>query len=141
MVNRNKGSVRYFSAFLCLFFISVAIIGQRNNKAGTLAGEKIYLGKCASCHGKDGLGKGKRIPPLANSDYLENNLNESIRGVLFGQQGEIMVNGVRYDKRMRAIKLTDQEVADVMNYVRNSWGNQENDLVTIEQVARIRKKK
>ena len=102
-------------------------------------GEIIYRKKCATCHGKEGGGKGKRIPPLANSDYLRNNLEESIKGILFGQEGEIMVNGILYNKKMRAIKLTDQEVADVMNYVRNSWGNSSNTIVTQKLVADIRK--
>lgn len=102
------------------------------------AGESIYRKKCASCHGKDGLGKGKRIPPLANSDYLENNLEASVRGVLFGQEGEIRVNGIVYDKKMRAIKLTDEEVANVMNYVRNSWGNKNDKVVRANDITRIR---
>lgn len=102
-------------------------------------GEVIYKKKCATCHGKNGLGKGKRIPPLAKSDYLRDNLEESIRGILFGQQGEIMVNGVLYNKRMRAIKLTNLEVADVMNFVQNSWGNSSDETITPESVAQIRR--
>lgn len=139
MGSANKAFVRHLIPFLFFSFISVALNAQDTDNESKSVGENIYLRKCASCHGKDGLGKGKRIPPLANSDYLKNNLEESIRGILFGQQGEIMVNGMVYDKRMRAIKLTDQEVADVMNYVLNSWGNTENAVVTTEQVADIRK--
>lgn len=85
-----------------------------------LAGKAIYKKKCAACHGKKGEGKGKRIPPLSKSDYLRENLNESIRGILFGQEGEIQVNGILYNKKMRAVKLTDEEVANVINFVLHS---------------------
>lgn len=103
-------------------------------------GEKIYLKKCAVCHGKDGLGKGKRIPPLANSDYLGNNQEASIRGILFGQNEEIIVNGISYNRKMKAIKLSDIEIARVMNYIQNSWGNKNDNLVTKEMVSKIRLK-
>lgn len=101
-------------------------------------GEKIYLKKCAVCHGKDGLGKGKRIPPLANSDYLRNNREASIRGILFGQNEEIIVNGKSYNRRMKAVKLSDIDIANVMNYIQNSWGNKNGKPVTEKEVFKIR---
>jgi len=101
-------------------------------------GEKIYLKKCAVCHGKDGLGKGKRIPPLANSDYLRNNREASIRGILFGQNEEIIVNGKSYNRRMKAVKLSDIDIANVMNYIQNSWSNKNGKPVTEKEVFKIR---
>lgn len=101
-------------------------------------GEKIYLKKCAICHGKDGLGKGKRMPPLANSDYLRNNREASIRGILFGQNEEIIVNGKSYNRKMKAVKLSDIDIANVMNYIQNSWGNKNDKLVTEKEVFKIR---
>ncbi len=87
------------------------------------SGEKIYTKKCAVCHSKNGQGKGKRIPPLVNSDYLMNNQEASIRGILFGQNEEIIVNDQRYNRKMKAVKLSDVEIANVINYIQNSWGN------------------
>lgn len=100
-------------------------------------GAKLYSKYCKLCHRKDGTGKGNRIPPLANSDFLINNRIESIRGIKYGQKGEIKVNGVIYDKEMKPIGITDKEIADVMNYVLNSWGNEGGKMVTEKEVAKV----
>ncbi len=131
--------MNHFTFFLFLLFVSGVLSGQQTTKQDYISsGKKLYLKKCASCHGKNGLGKGKRIPPLAGSDYLESKLEESIQGILFGQEGQITVNGIVYNKKMRPIKLTDQEVAAVMNYVRNSWGNKSENFISEEQVTKLR---
>lgn len=77
------------------------------------------------------------FPPLARSDYLMGKREASIRAVKYGQSGEITVNGVTYNNMMMAQGLTNEEVADVMNYILNSWGNQSGDLVTGEEIAAI----
>lgn len=124
---------------IALFLTFSTLYSQDNTLMTSIAtGEKIYLRKCAVCHSKDGSGKGKRIPPLANSDYLFNNQEASIRGIIFGQNEEIIVNGILYDKKMKAIKLTDAEIAAVMNYIQNAWSNKNNVLVTEDAVSKIR---
>ena len=63
----------------------------------------------------------------------------SIRGVLFGQSGVMTVNGKKYDGIMIPLNyLTDEQVANVLTYVRNSWGNS-GEAVTVQEVSRIRK--
>ena len=63
----------------------------------------------------------------------------AIATVVNGAEGEITVNGTKYDNEMVSIDLTDQQVSDVLNYVRNSWGNQ-GDAIKPEEVAPQRKK-
>ena len=82
---------------------------------------------------------GLTYPPLANSDYLKENQEESIRGVKYGQLGRIVVNGKVYNNAMMSMGLEDEEVADVMNYINNSWGNDYGTLITAEQVSEIKK--
>ncbi len=77
------------------------------------------------------------FPPLARSDYLMEKREAAIRAVKYGQSGEITVNGVTYNNMMMAQGLTDDEVADVMNFILNSWGNQSDDLVTAADVGAI----
>ena len=77
-------------------------------------------------------------PPLAKSDYLMADKKRSIEQVLYGLTGEIKVNGVAYDGVMTGFDLTDQEVSDVLNYVRNSFGNK-GAAVTPEEVKASRK--
>ncbi|QLG47180.1 cytochrome c [Costertonia aggregata] len=100
-------------------------------------GSKLYRKNCVVCHGKNGTGKGKRIPPLAQSDYLLNNIDKSIRGIKYGLKGEIMVNGVTYDKVMKPSGLTDPEITDIMNFILNSWDNTTETLITVETVKKV----
>lgn len=87
----------------------------------------------------NGEGVEKIFPPLANSDYLKNNQEASIRAVKYGMSGEIVVNGITYNSVMAPLGLTDEEVADVMNYINNAWGNAIDNKVTPDMVANIKK--
>ena len=100
-------------------------------------GKDLYADFCITCHMENGEGVPQVFPPLAKSDYLMENLEASIRGVKYGQSGEIVVNGITYNNMMMPLGLTDEEVADVMNYILNSWGNQSSEVVTTEEVAAI----
>lgn len=102
-----------------------------------LRGKGIYEEFCITCHRADGTGFGKMYPPLANSDFLKNNRTASIRGVKYGMSGEITVNGNKYNKKMAPLGLTDEEVRDVMNYIMNSWGNQGERPITLQEVSSI----
>jgi nitrite reductase (NO-forming) len=86
-------------------------------------GKAIFARTCLACHQSEGQGIKAVFPPLAKSDYLNNNKDKSIDAVLFGLKGEITVNGEKYNSVMPSQTLSDQEVADVLNYVYNNWGN------------------
>lgn len=83
----------------------------------------VYANNCMSCHLDKGQGMPSVYPPLAKADYLMADKNRSIREVLYGVSGEITVNGKKYNIPMPGYNLTDEEVSDVLNYIRNSWGN------------------
>ncbi len=102
-------------------------------------GKAVYMQTCFVCHQPDGLGVPGQIPPLAKSDFLAGMTKDDyIRGVLLGRTGEITVNGKSYNGIMIPINyLNDDQVANVLTYVRNSFGNN-GDAVTIEEVARVR---
>jgi mono/diheme cytochrome c family protein len=101
-------------------------------------GRSVFEEFCVVCHQAGGQGVEGVYPPLAGSDYLLQQRVPSIRGVKYGQRGPMVVNGVTYDNTMMPLGLSEQEIADVMNFVRNSWGNQaEGPMVTPEEVASI----
>ncbi|MEE1885374.1 c-type cytochrome [Pedobacter flavus] len=102
-------------------------------------GKLIYEELCISCHMGNGKGMGSMIPPLAQSDYLKKFPNESIAAVKFGQKGKIVVNGVEYNGMMPNPGLSNEEIADVMNYIQNSWGNVNKKMVTVKMVEGIKK--
>ena len=103
-------------------------------------GKEIYQDFCVQCHLDNGKGVPGTFPPLAKSDYLQNNIEASIRGIKYGQRGKITVNGIDYDGIMSHQGLVDEEVADVMNYILNSWGNITKGQISISQVAEVQKK-
>jgi mono/diheme cytochrome c family protein len=92
-------------------------------KASMARGKEIYTAQCITCHQEQGEGIADVFPPLAKSDYLMTNKKRSIQQILHGVSGDIKVNGKTYNGEMTGFDLTDQEVSDVLNYIRNSWGN------------------
>jgi mono/diheme cytochrome c family protein len=87
-------------------------------------GQRLYATHCASCHGNNGEGLRRLIPPLAGSDYLQRHRAALPCLIRRGQQGPITVNGVHYDQVMPAHEeLTDSQITNLLNYVHNAWGN------------------
>ena len=91
-------------------------------KASIDRGKPVYETYCSSCHMAGGEGLEGAFPPVAKSDYL-NDKNRLVKVVLLGLRGPIKVNGVDYNGEKTGYNLTDQEVSDLLNYVRNTWGN------------------
>lgn len=100
-------------------------------------GALVYEDFCMNCHLPDGKGTPNIYPPLADSDYLMKKREESIKAVKYGLAGEITVNGKKYNNAMASLGLLDDEVADVMNYILNSWGNADGKIVTVAEVSKI----
>lgn len=108
--------------------------------ASAKRGETVYTANCQSCHQANGEGIPGVFPPLAKSDFLLRDQKRAIGVVLHGLSGEIKVNNQAYNMVMPAQGgLSDQEVADVLNYVQNNWGNKAKP-VTPAQVSEARKK-
>lgn len=103
------------------------------------SGKELYADFCIQCHGANGKGDGKNFPPLDGSDWLTLKRTQSIHAVKFGQSGAIVVNKIKYNNVMPAMGLSNEEVADVMNYIMNSWGNKQSKKVTKEEVEKINK--
>jgi len=93
-------------------------------KASVERGKELYTAQCMSCHMEQGEGLEGVYPPLAKSDYLMSDKKRSIDQMLHGLTGPIKVNGVTYDGVMTSFDaLSDTEISDVLNFVRNSFGN------------------
>jgi nitrite reductase (NO-forming) len=102
-------------------------------------GEAIFKTNCAACHQITGLGIPSAFPPLAKSDFLNKDRIRTIRAVTGGLQGKIVVNGQEFNGVMPAWSLTDEEIANVLSYVYNTWGNSGKE-VTTEEVKSYRVK-
>ncbi|MEO1010962.1 MAG: cytochrome c [Bacteroidota bacterium] len=125
--------------FAFIIGVSLVLFQDKELEESMARGSEIYTDFCIQCHLAEGEGVAGTFPPLAQSDYLLTYREESIRGIKFGQQGQITVNNIPYNNTMPPMGLEDEEIADVMNYVLNSWGNHSEDRVTVEEVASILK--
>lgn len=89
-------------------------------------GEEAYATNCVTCHMAKGEGLEGSFPPLAKADFIAKDKTgkASIGAILNGMSDEITVNGKKYNSIMPAqAYLDDGQIADILNYVRNSWGN------------------
>lgn len=104
-------------------------------------GAKVYAMTCIGCHMANGLGTAGLNPPLAGSEWvLEPDPARIIRIVLGGLQGPIQVKGQTYGAAAMVPwkdVLTDEQIADVLTYVRTAWGNSAPP-VEPEQVTKVR---
>lgn len=102
-------------------------------------GKGVYMQTCFVCHQLNGEGIPAQIPPLAKSDFFEKMSNdEAIHTVIAGRTGEVIVNGKKYNGVMTPLNyLSDDQIANVLTYVRNSFGN-EGKAVTPEEVKKVR---
>jgi len=88
------------------------------------AGEQLFTGTCSVCHQANGAGIPGVFPPLAKSDYLTTDLHRTIGIPLHGLTGKVTVNGTEYNSVMPPMsQLNDDEVANILTFVLNSWGN------------------
>lgn len=99
----------------------------------------VYTMYCGTCHQRDGKGDVARFPPLEGSEWVNGDKTKLISIVLNGLSGPITVKGLPYSESMPAHGsfLNDDQVAEVLSYIRKSWGNS-SDPVSKEEVAAIR---
>lgn len=102
------------------------------------AGKKVYDQYCVVCHQANGQGVPSAFPPIVQTEYVNGDTERLIGIVLNGLTGEIEVNGEVYNSVMVAHNfLSDNEVADVITFVRSNFGN-DAPAVTADEVAAIR---
>jgi len=110
----------FISATAVVFFLFPA---QQNLQESIKRGKEVYMLNCQNCHMENGQGMEGVNPPLAKTTYLKD-VKKNIGIILNGQTGDVVVNGKKYNAIMNPMNyLDDQQVSDVLNYVRNSWGN------------------
>lgn len=123
--------------------IATTFDAPAQDKAASMTrGQKVYNEYCKTCHQANGQGLGAVYPPLAKSDYLTKTpMPQIIKEVVNGKSGKIKVNGKEYNGVMAPMpkKYTDEDIAGVLTYVYNSWGNK-GPVVTVADVKKHKKK-
>lgn len=105
-------------------------------------GKRLYTQNCLACHMESGLGLPPVFPPLVDSEWVTGSDQASIRIAMFGLSGEIEVKGATYNGVMPAygstgLNWSDTEIAAVLTYVRQAWGNEAAPVLP-ETVAEVR---
>ncbi|QDA61696.1 c-type cytochrome [Hymenobacter jejuensis] len=98
-------------------------------------GARLYKQTCANCHGEQGQGLRRLIPPLAGADYLKQHRAELPCLIRRGYKGQMVVNGVDYNQVMPGNEpLTDSQITNILNYIQTAWGNK-GEVYTIREVS------
>ena len=114
------------------------VAGKLTREMQIKAGAALFNGTCSVCHQTSGAGLPNVFPPLAKSDFLLADKKRSIGIVLNGLTGSVTVNGAQFNSVMPPMsQFDDYDVANILTYVRSSWGNQ-GEPVSSEEVAKVR---
>jgi mono/diheme cytochrome c family protein len=126
--------------FIFFLFLSSVIFAQNNVEDSYKRGQMLYDDFCVRCHLPDGTGEAGLIPPLAGADFLQD-IQATVHSIMYGLHGPITVNGVKYNTSMAPMGLENDEIADITNYILNSWGNTTDVIVTEAYVQGIKETK
>lgn len=123
---------------ICLFFAGALLLvlglGGGCEQNTFQEGERLYKKHCANCHMDDGIGLSALIPPLAGSDYLNKHREQLPCVVRHGLNDTIFVNGKMYAENMPGVAtLSEIHITNILNYINNSWGNQ-NGVYRLDEV-------
>ncbi len=103
----------------CAYMVATFSACQTNTYA---QGELLYKQYCGQCHMDDGSGLGANIPPLANSDYLSQNLTNLPCMIRYGIKEPLVVNGVTYNQVMPGnLEVAGSDMANIINYIGQKW--------------------
>jgi cytochrome c551 len=105
-------------------FYNLSDMEQAKFEKYMILGKGVYSANCTNCHQIDGKGLQGLIPPLAAADYLANNQLTIPCLLKNGRADSVRVNGVNYAPQMPAHKISNLELAEVITYINNSWGNE-----------------
>ena len=126
--------------FIFFLLISSLTFSQNYIEDSYNRGQILYNDFCVRCHLSDGAGEAGLIPPLASADFLQD-IQATVHSIKYGLHGPIIVNGVKYNNTMAPMGLENDEIADITNYILNSWGNTTDMIITEEYVKGIKEKK
>lgn len=126
------------NVFLLVFGIFIVNTISAQNMSN---GKKIYETRCLVCHQADGGGVPNMNAPLdGSSNVVGNDIARMVKIIRGGYNEKVALDGYYYSNAMTANPdLKDQDIADVLSYIRNSWSNKASK-VTLAQVQKVKKK-
>lgn len=130
-----------------IFMIGTIFSLTANAQSATLKtslerGKTVYMQRCIACHQPDGGGVPHLNPPLDGASAVKGkDKNRLIQIILKGMTDRVEIDGEYYSNNMAShADLSDQQIADVLNYIRNTWTNKSPVAVTVAEVKTVRSK-
>ncbi|MEO8412497.1 MAG: c-type cytochrome [Ginsengibacter sp.] len=125
------------SLFLAIPF-NLGLFAQSSTKSLMDSGRKVYQKNCLACHQADGGGVPKMNPPLIDASFVTGDKIKLVQWVLLGSTEKVPIDGKYYSNNMPAqAGLKDQEIAEVLTYIRNNFHNKAST-ITATEVKKIR---
>jgi mono/diheme cytochrome c family protein len=140
ILQMKKALIILISVIAVTAFFLIGCDSHSTAEASIGRGEKIYTQYCLSCHQVDGSGVPQLNPPLKNSAYVLAGDSKLISIITHGFNDGVEINGDTYTNPMPPVgaNFKDEEIADVLTYVRNSFGNKASP-ISAGQVKELRK--
>ena len=135
-----KFKIVLLALMACLFAVSVnaQVRHAKGSGASMARGKIVYSSICLSCHMATGEGVPRLNPPLINTTYVVGDKTALVKIVLNGFNEDVEINGQKFSNTMTPHSdLKDQQIADVLTYVRKSFGNKASP-VTVADVKKAR---
>lgn len=117
-----RPKVLFFHKITFILIVATIFTINQSCNSGFSQGKQLYLDNCGNCHGASGEGLKSLYPPIANSDYLEENFQKLPCIITKGISKSLIVNGKQYTTPMLGIEhLNDVELANIVNYIAAEW--------------------
>ena len=114
----------------CMVILAVNAQQQPSSKQ---RGEQVYKKYCLTCHQANGTGVPKMNPPLIKTSYVTGDKKKLISWVLQGSTEKVPIDDEYYSNNMPPQNaLSDQQIADVLTYIRSSFGNKSSAVLPAE---------
>ena len=124
--------------FITSLLLSITFLFAQKQQPSLKSGQKVYEQNCLSCHQADGAGVPHLNPPLIQTSYVTGDKTKLIGWILQGSEEKVPIDGKTYTNNMPAqSNLSDKQIADVLTYIRSSFGNNES-AVTASEVKAVR---
>lgn len=124
---RNKGIYVFLLGVIVVIVLKSCQSEEQINYARYFVGGRdLYIQHCQNCHSAKGEGLGDLIPPLTDTAFLSKNRNRIACMIKYGMDDAIVINGKPYEEKMPAEpNLTNMEIAQIVTYITNSFGNKQ----------------
>ena len=123
---------------ILLFSALIGIAAQQPAQTSKQRGGELYKKYCLTCHQANGTGVPRMNPPLIKTTWVTGDKKKLIKWVLLGSVEKVPIDGQTYSNNMPAqAYLADQEIADILTYIRGSFGNKAT-AVTATEVKTVR---